>query len=533
MEARDECRTAGQNLFSINSHEEFMSVVSIYLKITNVMEQAVMYIGLNVSVLLSCTSHGFLFGYFCRLGFLAYVSLGLINIDVHIVAIILIKNRIYLLTIFQYDQAKWDDDSPLAVTMWKMSGQFVDMSWEIKWLDPPNAYTSSKFKFSPGLKKADRGKSCSALYIVNIYEFSWLRIPCYVPFHMRHLESGSLSSLGASFTVGFICEHWENTSSLVDVQKSLSYFCPDNPVVFLNYCLKFHNEDYRRDRLSDLHVDMQSVLDASHQRIVLLDMFMREDHFHVLLTKFFKRNSVLLFVQRCETNRKPVGLGTAKLFKTKKVRSHKIHNWIYTNVSSNQFEEILCISQVEKRNTQCPKGSFQCGDKSCITSFLLCDNILHCSDGTDEENITCSLLKSFSAVVYLLKLSTASTTTENILKNTTTPLKFDTFDIPCEATDNILTYPAHKTCVFDRTYQECKGISFSWILQFCKVHQCLHHVKCPDSYCVPYRTICDGVYDCPNGEDEYNCTFLNCSGMSAKHALYFRTLRTTFSSIQE
>ena len=29
--------------------------------------------------------------------------------------------------------------------------------------------------------------------------------------------------------------------------------------------------------------------------------------------------------------------------------------------------------------------------------------------------------------------------------------------------------------------------------------------KCPESYCIPIRFICDGEMQCPGGEDEYMC----------------------------
>ena len=31
------------------------------------------------------------------------------------------------------------------------------------------------------------------------------------------------------------------------------------------------------------------------------------------------------------------------------------------------------------------------------------------------------------------------------------------------------------------------------------------YVKCPDSYCVPLRMVCDGKWDCKRGEDEALC----------------------------
>ena len=34
------------------------------------------------------------------------------------------------------------------------------------------------------------------------------------------------------------------------------------------------------------------------------------------------------------------------------------------------------------------------------------------------------------------------------------------------------------------------------------------YVKCPGSYCIAVSLFCDGVHDCPQGEDEFNCGML-------------------------
>ena len=42
-------------------------------------------------------------------------------------------------------------------------------------------------------------------------------------------------------------------------------------------------------------------------------------------------------------------------------------------------------------------------------------------------------------------------------------------------------------------------------LQDCENAHCSAMMKCPNSYCVPYRYVCDGKWDCWNGYDELNC----------------------------
>ena len=36
--------------------------------------------------------------------------------------------------------------------------------------------------------------------------------------------------------------------------------------------------------------------------------------------------------------------------------------------------------------------------------------------------------------------------------------------------------------------------------------------KCPDSYCIHFKRVCDGNPDCQNGEDEEQCENYYCPG---------------------
>ena len=50
-------------------------------------------------------------------------------------------------------------------------------------------------------------------------------------------------------------------------------------------------------------------------------------------------------------------------------------------------------------------------------------------------------------------------------------------------------------------------------LQDCKIKSCLWMFKCQDSYCIPYRYMCNGKWDCWNGEDEISCMNYSCVNM--------------------
>ncbi len=51
-------------------------------------------------------------------------------------------------------------------------------------------------------------------------------------------------------------------------------------------------------------------------------------------------------------------------------------------------------------------------------------------------------------------------------------------------------------------------------LQICIEFECNMMFKCPQQYCIPWRYVCDGNWDCPSGTDEKLCSH-NCSFMFA------------------
>ena len=86
--------------------------------------------------------------------------------------------------------------------------------------------------------------------------------------------------------------------------------------------------------------------------------------------------------------------------------------------------------------------------------------------------------------------------------------------------EDISCFPGHSICF--RMNELClyDSNNFGHILycrdgaqlRNCRHIQCTNTFKCPLSYCIPLRKVCDGIYDCYNGEDEYNCHNNICPG---------------------
>ena len=76
-------------------------------------------------------------------------------------------------------------------------------------------------------------------------------------------------------------------------------------------------------------------------------------------------------------------------------------------------------------------------------------------------------------------------------------------------------YTKHQKCIYNLTSDTqmlmyCRNGQH---LQDCETKSCLWMFKCPDSYCIPYRYMCDGKWDCWHGEDEINCRNYSCIKM--------------------
>ncbi len=181
---------------------------------------------------------------------------------------------------------------------------------------------------------------------------------------------------------------------------------------------------------------------------------------------------------------------------------------------------------------KCSSGFFICtkSTKQCIAPQFVCDTEWDCPDGEDEENCGCSdnpfsmycintTAQHFLQMGELLhntqkryQLNEDLKLYENIL--TTNKQKVVVIDkLQCIAS-HPLSFDFHERCLFDRMANSLPSICpFGLHLKNCQHVNCTNNFKCPNSYCVPYRNICDGKWDCTDGNDEkMTCRDLQCPG---------------------
>jgi hypothetical protein len=188
-----------------------------------------------------------------------------------------------------------------------------------------------------------------------------------------------------------------------------------------------------------------------------------------------------------------------------------------------------------------PVSLYTCDDGSMIADALLCDGTMDCPGGGDERGCdeACSMFQyrcqRGGACVHYDKLCDATThcpdgDDETFCQRRVVYPYFgvDTINamsIPdlCDppsgdllmCRNTLQCYPSSAICHYDHingVMAYCKDGSHMGWGSYCEYVDCQGHYKCPWSYCVPVRKVCDGVSDCPNGDDERNCETYTCPG---------------------
>ncbi len=142
--------------------------------------------------------------------------------------------------------------------------------------------------------------------------------------------------------------------------------------------------------------------------------------------------------------------------------------------------------------TEVISNHFLCFQGSLVSILMLCDDHIDCKYGDDE--IICNKTEKDWQFLQLIDHSTQHSQPEVKVDGKTSISSCHSPDVKC-------LYEINDRYVH-RTQKYCSSGKH---LDFCADTFCNKSFKCPGFYCVPWRYICDGHWDCPAGDDEIDC----------------------------
>ncbi len=136
--------------------------------------------------------------------------------------------------------------------------------------------------------------------------------------------------------------------------------------------------------------------------------------------------------------------------------------------------------------------TFVCGDKRMVPLDWVGDQVRDCHGTSDDE------------LMYHMFLSTRKSNFTGCPSGGTT----------CMAGFG-KCFPVEATCAFEADkHGKTKYCPNGAHFLSCDMVDCQSRYKCPQSYCIEIHMVCDGKFDCPNGEDEgIFCERPTCPGM--------------------
>ncbi len=158
-------------------------------------------------------------------------------------------------------------------------------------------------------------------------------------------------------------------------------------------------------------------------------------------------------------------------------------------------------------NISCSPLFYLSHNKECHSYISLSDK-KHPKKMTHKEDFTCSPQRDISPTLVddLVVDCLSGKSDENVLKEVTDHNKFypcfHEYQLPCRP-GHIKCFNISDICILRlNSYNHLQPCRTGEHLQQCKHFACDFRFKCPQYYCLPWKYVCDGIWNCPYGMDE-------------------------------
>ena len=171
----------------------------------------------------------------------------------------------------------------------------------------------------------------------------------------------------------------------------------------------------------------------------------------------------------------------------------------------------VCFETCTFPDCHCSMFYYQCQSGGCVHYDHVCDAVQDCPGGEDEH--ACPLAKTFP------KFSEVS-----IRKSHFTGLCDPPIENMLMCRSQPQCYNSSAICHYDHSdgvMAHCEDGSHLGSGSFCQYVECPQQYKCSRSYCIPSRKLCNGVIDCPTGDDEVSCVDYKCPGHMRCSGVHF------------